>query len=36
VSTVGTTANSVTMISITAVNIGDSTTYLITVSPEFA
>ena len=35
VSTVGTTANSVTMISVTAANVGGTTTYLTTVSPEF-
>jgi hypothetical protein len=33
--TVGTTANSVTMISVTAANVGGVTTYLTTVSPEF-
>jgi hypothetical protein len=32
---VGTGANTVTMISVTAVNIGGSATYLLTVSPEF-
>jgi hypothetical protein len=35
VRTVGTTANSVTMISVTAANVGGTTTYLTTVSPEF-
>jgi hypothetical protein len=35
VTTVGTGANTVTMISVTAVNIGGSATYLLTVSPEF-
>jgi hypothetical protein len=34
--TVGTTAESVTMISITGIRIGGTTTYLITVSPEFS
>jgi hypothetical protein len=35
ISTVGTTANSVTMISVTAANVAGTTTYLTTVSPEF-
>jgi len=35
VSTVGTGANTVTMISVTAVNISSTTYYLLTVSPEF-
>jgi hypothetical protein len=35
VRTVGTTANSVTMISVTAANVRGTTTYLTTVSPEF-
>jgi hypothetical protein len=34
-STVGATANSVTMISVTAANVSGTTTYLTTVSPEF-
>jgi hypothetical protein len=33
--TVGATANAVTMISVTAVNIGGTTNYLTTISPEF-
>jgi hypothetical protein len=35
VSTVGATANAVTMISVTAANVAGTTTYLTTVSPEF-
>jgi hypothetical protein len=35
VSTVGNTANAVTLISVTAANVGGTTTYLTTVSPEF-
>jgi hypothetical protein len=35
VNTVGTTANAVTMISVTAANVRGTTTYLTTVSPEF-
>jgi hypothetical protein len=35
VSTVGVTANAVTMISVTAANVAGTTTYLTTVSPEF-
>ena len=35
VKTIGTTANSVTMMSVTGVRISGTTTYLITVSPEF-
>jgi hypothetical protein len=35
ISTVGNTANSITMISVTAANVSGTTTYLTTVSPEF-
>jgi hypothetical protein len=35
VSTVGATANAVTMISVTAANVRGTVTYLTTVSPEF-
>jgi hypothetical protein len=35
VTTVGATANAVTMISVTAANVRGTTTYLTTVSPEF-